>query len=257
MPATRDAARTTAVLATGAALAVLPAGAAAGLVALAAPSAASAARGTAALTDLLVASCGALGAALLALLAISVLRATAAEARERAAATRRPPTTRAARAARAARPVHPLVRRGVALAVGLVLGGGAVSTASAAARPPAPDAAWVAGAPLEPAAPAAAGDPLPAAPDPAWAPPVPAPVPELPRAELPGGTRTAPPGRDAGAGLVVQRGDSLWSLAQARSGAGASTAEVLHEQQRLYAANADVIGDDPDLLLPGQVLRLP
>ncbi len=68
--------------------------------------------------------------------------------------------------------------------------------------------------------------------------------------------RTAPT-RDVAGEVVVLRGDSLWSLAERRLGPDATRGQVLAEQERLYAANAHVIGDDPDRLLPGQVLRLP
>nr|WP_281373198.1 LysM peptidoglycan-binding domain-containing protein [Kineococcus aurantiacus] len=59
-----------------------------------------------------------------------------------------------------------------------------------------------------------------------------------------------------GGEIVVHRGDSLWSIAERRCGPGADPAQVLAEQQRLHAVNAGVIGDDPDRIVPGQVLRL-
>ena len=63
------------------------------------------------------------------------------------------------------------------------------------------------------------------------------------------------PARDS-AERVVHRGDSLWSIAASRLGPHASRGDVLREQQRIYALNAAVVGEDPDLLRPGQVLRL-
>lgn len=67
----------------------------------------------------------------------------------------------------------------------------------------------------------------------------------------------APP--PAGAHVVV-RGDTLWDLAASRltaSGRAPSAAAVATAVQAWWQANAGVIGDDPDLLLPGQVLLPP
>ncbi len=57
--------------------------------------------------------------------------------------------------------------------------------------------------------------------------------------------------------VVVRRGDTLWGLVHRHLGAGATEAEVAAVWPRWYAANRAVIGADPDLLLPGQVLRVP
>ena len=57
--------------------------------------------------------------------------------------------------------------------------------------------------------------------------------------------------------MTVRRGDSLWSIASRHLGAGASEVQVAREWPRWYAANRDVIGDDPDLLVPGRQLRPP
>jgi nucleoid-associated protein YgaU len=60
---------------------------------------------------------------------------------------------------------------------------------------------------------------------------------------------------------VVVRGECLWSIAtadlRARTGADPTDAEVTVAVGRWWAANAAVVGADPDLLLPGQVLRPP
>lgn len=56
---------------------------------------------------------------------------------------------------------------------------------------------------------------------------------------------------------VVQPGDSLWAIAEAYLGAGAVDADVAAAWPRWYAANADLIGPDPDLVLPGQALVAP
>jgi len=52
---------------------------------------------------------------------------------------------------------------------------------------------------------------------------------------------------------VVRPGDSLSAIALAHPGAGS-----LDDRWRaLWRANRDVVGDDPDLIHPGQALRLP
>ena len=61
---------------------------------------------------------------------------------------------------------------------------------------------------------------------------------------------------------VVVRGDCLWDIAQAwlaahHPGAAVSDAEVARAVHAWWQANTAVLGDDPDLLLPGQVLRPP
>lgn len=57
--------------------------------------------------------------------------------------------------------------------------------------------------------------------------------------------------------VTVRRGDSLWSIVARHLGPGASDTEIAHEWPRWFAANAAVIGDDPDLILPGQQLTPP
>ncbi len=57
--------------------------------------------------------------------------------------------------------------------------------------------------------------------------------------------------------VVVLRGDTLWSLAAAHLGPGATDAEIARAWPRWFAANEAVIGPNPDLLLPGQILSVP
>jgi len=57
--------------------------------------------------------------------------------------------------------------------------------------------------------------------------------------------------------VVVQRGDSLWSIAARHLGPCASDAEIARAWPAWFAENRDVVGDDPGLILPGQVLRPP
>ena len=57
--------------------------------------------------------------------------------------------------------------------------------------------------------------------------------------------------------VVVQSGDTLWAIARARLGPGADAAATADEVVRWHAANREVIGDDPDLIHPGQRLDPP
>ena len=87
----------------------------------------------------------------------------------------------------------------------------------------------------------------------------------LPRPERPGGeTRhgaashaTTPPAAQEQRTVTVRPGDTLWELSERDLPAGASAATVSARSHRIHARNADVIGPDPDLLQPGQQLRLP
>jgi nucleoid-associated protein YgaU len=60
---------------------------------------------------------------------------------------------------------------------------------------------------------------------------------------------------------VVVAGDCLWAVAasglQDDGGRTATNAEIAHAVEGWWSANAGVIGPDPDLLLPGQVLTPP
>lgn len=57
--------------------------------------------------------------------------------------------------------------------------------------------------------------------------------------------------------VVVRPGDTLWALARDRSDGRTSAASTVREVQRWYHANRDVIGDNPDLIRPGQRLTAP
>lgn len=96
-----------------------------------------------------------------------------------------------------------------------------------------------------------------AAPGPSWAPD---------RRALPANSAggTGGPGGPGGAGsaggpqeIVVHRGDNLWSIAARHLGPTATTTEISAEWHRWFAANRQVIGDDANLITPGQVLRPP
>ncbi len=160
----------------------------------------------------------------------------------------------------------------------------------AAAVSGAPDTAgspyWT---PAEPAAPDSSGPPAPRpAPSTADAPAAPSASPAAPssaQAEAPAAP-AAPPGSDplnrasgwepapvpvdggplvraetrSSIGIeeiVVAPGDSLWSIVATELGPLATTADVAATWPHWYEANQSVIGPDPCLLLPGQVLRAP
>lgn len=67
------------------------------------------------------------------------------------------------------------------------------------------------------------------------------------------------PQQPAGAGteVIVRPGDSLWSLSAARLGPFASDVDIALDWPRIYQTNREVIGANPDLLRPGQILRIP
>jgi hypothetical protein len=72
------------------------------------------------------------------------------------------------------------------------------------------------------------------------------------------GQGQAAPGRQRRPGrIAVTFGDCLWSIAARHLRPDATAAQVAAETTRWYAANAAVIGPDPDLLRPGQVLTAP
>ena len=68
---------------------------------------------------------------------------------------------------------------------------------------------------------------------------------------------TTAPASEGPRETVVRRGDTLWDIARAHLGPDATDAEVAAEWPRWHEANRSVIGADPDVLLPGQVLHAP
>jgi len=142
--------------------------------------------------------------------------------------------------------LHVALPAGARRSAALLLGVGLGLTAPIAA------AALPAFAPI-----ASAAGPVPQAQDvPDWPAPAPAAVP-LP--DWPGGatsTGALPPGQ-----RVVVSGDCLWHIAAdsllGQLGRLPTDGEVATLVDAWWQANADVLGPDPDLLVPGQVLRTP
>ena len=69
--------------------------------------------------------------------------------------------------------------------------------------------------------------------------------------------RESPTGLGQGArpdAYAVRPGDSLWSIAQSFP---VPSTSVDRRWRAIWNANRDVVGDDPDLIIPGQALRLP
>lgn len=56
---------------------------------------------------------------------------------------------------------------------------------------------------------------------------------------------------------VVRPGDSLWSIAHDHPDDADHAASVDQRWRAIWLANREVVGDDPDLIIPGQALRLP
>jgi nucleoid-associated protein YgaU len=147
--------------------------------------------------------------------------------------------TAARLALRAALPVG--ARRGAAVLLGIGLG----------------LTAPVAGSVLPTLAPTASAADSTTADVPDW--PVPAPV-AAPVPDWPAGAAT-PAEKPPTADRVVVRGDCLWHIAAdfllGQLGRLPSDREVGVAVDAWWRTNADVIGPDPDLLIPGQLLRAP
>lgn len=82
-------------------------------------------------------------------------------------------------------------------------------------------------------------------------PPAPTSLAGLPLPDRPAGS--AEPART----VLVRPGDSLWAISARTLGPGASAGDVASYGHRVHVLNRRVVGADPDLLHPGQRLRLP
>ena len=99
-------------------------------------------------------------------------------------------------------------------------------------------------------------------PQPGWTPPEPPSRPDRrPTGDISLVSTTPAPASGVATGesqlVVVRPGDTLWDLAARHLGPEATDADVAEAWPTWYAANRAVIGDDPDLILPGQQLRIP
>lgn len=57
--------------------------------------------------------------------------------------------------------------------------------------------------------------------------------------------------------VVVQPGDSLWSISEERLGPNAAPQRIVEGAEQIYALNSERIGPDPNLILVGQELLVP
>lgn len=72
-----------------------------------------------------------------------------------------------------------------------------------------------------------------------------------------GAGATRPAAQPSGPMVRVRPGDSLWTIAERRLGSRATPAAIAGLCHRIHHRNRDVIGADPDLIVPGQHLLLP
>jgi hypothetical protein len=70
-------------------------------------------------------------------------------------------------------------------------------------------------------------------------------------------TNESQPTSKPAAHLVVNPGDSLWSISQKRLHPSATDEQIMNEVERTFELNRNLIGDDPNLIMAGQELSLP
>ncbi|MGY2081811.1 LysM peptidoglycan-binding domain-containing protein [Modestobacter sp. SYSU DS0657] len=169
----------------------------------------------------------------------------------------------------ASRLLHLLLPAGARRAAALAVGLGLVTAAPAVAWPAPTVVATVAdttdlGSPVSVDWPTAPGADRPAGTDVDW--PAAPGADWPPSGDHPGDAADGPAGPTApdvrSAQHVVLRGDCLWDIAAAwlartSPGTPVTDAATATAVAAWWQANADVIGPDPDLLLPGQVLQAP
>jgi hypothetical protein len=59
-------------------------------------------------------------------------------------------------------------------------------------------------------------------------------------------------GASATTRLVVEPGDSLWSISEEHIGPGATPEQIAYEVESIFELNRDQIGENPNLIFPGQ-----
>lgn len=168
----------------------------------------------------------------------------------------RHPDGRAARVSLALTPSQ--LRRPLALALGVgTLALAACGQARPPSSPPSTSPAYVASSeafdwPRSEEGTGATTSPPPSAPDvPTTTDPS---APDVPATTDPS---APPPASSAGTPYEVLPGDSLWSIARAHLGPGATAAQIAYLVDEIYASSATVIGADPDLLHAGTTLSIP
>jgi nucleoid-associated protein YgaU len=77
-----------------------------------------------------------------------------------------------------------------------------------------------------------------------------------PLSGLPLPERAQGPAQPADRSVLVRPGDSLWALAESDLDLPATDREVSDRWHAIYRRNRGVIGPDPDLIQPGQVLKI-
>jgi hypothetical protein len=104
---------------------------------------------------------------------------------------------------------------------------------------------------------------LPSVPAPTWPTDPALPSPSWPTTHATGGTpgsappATAHPTEARTRSVTVRPGDSLWQIAARELGPRATPADIATRWPRWFAGNRPVIGDDPAVIQPGQILRAP
>jgi resuscitation-promoting factor RpfA len=86
---------------------------------------------------------------------------------------------------------------------------------------------------------------------------VPSPEPRSRQSQLPGAHPASSEDHPKPRAITVTAGDTLWDIAGVKLGPDASTADIAAEWPRWFVANRQVIGDDPDLIHPGERLLPP
>ena len=167
---------------------------------------------------------------------------------------------------------------GATLTAALVPGTAVARTGHEAPRPPVVAAAQIAFSSLADAAPDASfrfvsesvhdvedRHDVDAAPRPSWSPEAPA-SPARPASPddqraliklVSRGAAASASSADGTDGVVVHRGDTLWSIAARHLGPAATASDIDAEWHRWFVANRDLIGNDPNLIAPGQLLSPP
>lgn len=130
-------------------------------------------------------------------------------------------------------------------------------TTPPSATAPAPTSSLPAGpsVPAAPSVPPAPSVPAPATKAPTQPPAAPAPPqPQPPRQPV----RPAPPGPGVPWVLyVVRTGDTMWGITDWALGSRSTPDRIAASWTQIWAANRRVIGDNPNLIFPGQRFRVP